>query len=41
MTMTVAAVIVRILQVEGTEYLFCFPVSPLIVACAAIGMRRR
>ena len=37
--MTVAAAIARILQEEGTEYLFCFPVSPLIDACAAIGIR--
>src|SRR5438874_3586783 len=39
MTMTVAAAIAGILQEEGTEYLFCFPVSPLIDACAAIGIR--
>src|SRR5205823_14362872 len=38
-TMTVAAAIARILQEEGTEYLFCFPVSPLIDACASIGIR--
>ena len=37
--MTVAAAVARILQEEGTEYLFCFPVSPLIDACAAIGIR--
>src|SRR5947207_15865948 len=37
--MTVAAAIARILQEEGTEYLFCFPVSPLIDACAAVGIR--
>src|SRR5207253_7669685 len=37
--MTVAAAIARILQAEGVEYLFCFPVSPLIDACAAIGIR--
>ena len=37
--MTVATAIARILQEEGTEYLFCFPVSPLIDACAAIGIR--
>src|SRR5919198_3674689 len=37
--MTVAAAIAQILQEEGTEYLFCFPVSPLIDACAAIGIR--
>src|SRR6476660_4859946 len=37
--MTVAAAIARILQEEGTEYLFCFPVSPLIDACARIGIR--
>src|SRR5437764_1106365 len=34
--MTAAAAIARILQEEGTEYLFCFPVSPLIDARAAI-----
>src|SRR5438309_1771521 len=37
--MTAAAAIARILQEEETEYLFCFPVSPLIDACAAIGIR--
>lgn len=37
--MTVAAAIARILQEERTECLFCFPVSPLIYACAAIGIR--
>src|SRR5260370_8518031 len=37
--MTVAAAIARSLEEEGTEYLFCFPVSPLIDACAAIGIR--
>ena len=37
--MTVAAAMARILQEEGTEYLFCFPVSPLIDTCAAIGIR--
>jgi uncharacterized protein len=37
--MTVAAAIARILQEESTEYLFCFPVSPLIDACASIGIR--
>jgi acetolactate synthase-1/2/3 large subunit len=37
--MKVVDAIARILKEEGTEYLFCFPVSPLIDACAAIGIR--
>jgi thiamine pyrophosphate-dependent acetolactate synthase large subunit-like protein len=31
--------IARILQAEGTEYLFCYPDNPLIEATAAIGIR--
>jgi thiamine pyrophosphate-dependent acetolactate synthase large subunit-like protein len=37
--MTTAEAVARILKAEGTEVLFCFPVSPLIDACAAIGIR--
>lgn len=39
MAMTVSTAIARILKEEGTEYLFCFPVNPLIDACAALGIR--
>ncbi len=31
--------IAKVLQAEGTEYLFCFPDNQLINACAAIGIR--
>src|SRR5262249_22914459 len=34
-----AGAIANILQSEGTEYLFCFPVNALIDACAAVGIR--
>src|SRR3954465_3185474 len=37
--MNTAAAIASILQAEGTEYLFCFPVNPLIDECARIGIR--
>src|SRR5262245_28109775 len=37
--MNVSAAIARILKAEGTEYLFCFPVNPLIDECARIGIR--
>jgi acetolactate synthase-1/2/3 large subunit len=37
--MTGAAAIARILKAEGTEYLFCFPVSPLIDECARLDIR--
>src|SRR5687767_45745 len=37
--MNTAAAIARILQAEGTEYLFCFPVNALIDECARIGIR--
>src|ERR671935_1978861 len=37
--MTVAAAIARILQEEGTEFLFCFPAHGVIDACAALGIR--
>ena len=31
--------IARILQREGTEFLFCFPAHGVIDACAALGVR--
>ena len=34
-----AGAIANILQSEGTDYLFCFPVNALIDACAAVGIR--
>jgi thiamine pyrophosphate-dependent acetolactate synthase large subunit-like protein len=37
--MNAAAAIAKILQAEGTEYLFCFPVNALIDECARIGIR--
>jgi acetolactate synthase-1/2/3 large subunit len=37
--MNTAAAIAHILKTEGTEYLFCFPVNPLIDECARIGIR--
>src|SRR5262245_50614947 len=37
--MHVAAAIAQILKTEETEYLFCFPVSPLIEECAKIDIR--
>jgi acetolactate synthase-1/2/3 large subunit len=37
--MNTAATIARILQAEGTRYLFCFPVHPLIEECAKIDLR--
>ncbi len=37
--MNAAAAIAEILKAEGVEYLFCFPVNPLIDACARIGIR--
>src|SRR5438876_4477830 len=37
--MNAAAAIARILQAEGTEYLFCFPINALIDECARIGIR--
>src|SRR5262245_50313157 len=37
--MKAAAAIASILKVEGTEYLFCFPINPLIDECARIGIR--
>src|SRR5216110_3342611 len=37
--MNAAAAIASILKAEGTEYLFCFPVSALIDACARFGIR--
>jgi acetolactate synthase-1/2/3 large subunit len=37
--MQVAAAIAKILQAEGTEYLFCFPVNPLIDECAKLDIR--
>src|ERR671929_124571 len=35
--MNAAAAIASILKAEGTEYLFCFPVNPLIDECARAG----
>src|SRR5438128_9078756 len=37
--MNAAAAIANILKVEGTEYLFCFPVNALIDECARVGIR--
>jgi uncharacterized protein len=37
--MNAAAAIASILKAEGTEYLFCFPVNPLIDECARVGIR--
>jgi acetolactate synthase-1/2/3 large subunit len=37
--MNTAAAIAEVLKAEGVEYLFCFPVNPLIDACARIGIR--
>ena len=37
--MNVAAAVASILKAEGTEYLFCFPINPLIDECARIGIR--
>lgn len=37
--MTGKEAIARILRLEGTEYLFCFPVNALIDACVAEGIR--
>src|SRR6185503_13651744 len=37
--MKAAAAIASILKVEGTEYLFCFPVNALIDECARVGIR--
>ena len=37
--MTGKAAIAKILKLEGTEYLFCFPANSLIDACAAEGIR--
>jgi acetolactate synthase-1/2/3 large subunit len=37
--MNVSAAIAAILKAEGTDYLFCFPVNPLIDACAREGIR--
>src|SRR5436190_5803750 len=37
--MNAAAAIASILKAEGTEYLFCFPVNPLIDECARAGIR--
>lgn len=37
--MNTAAAIAQILQAEGVEYLFCFPVNPLMDACARVGIR--
>src|SRR3954470_18306210 len=37
--MKAAAAIASILKAEGTEYLFCFPINPLIDDCARLGIR--
>src|SRR5262249_50231420 len=37
--MNAAAAIASILKAEGTEYLFCFPINPLIDECARLGIR--
>src|SRR5439155_23258438 len=37
--MKTAAAIAEILKAEGVEYLFCFPINPLIDECARIGIR--
>src|SRR5262245_9733530 len=37
--MNAAAAVADILKREGIEYLFCFPVNPLIDECARIGIR--
>src|SRR5262245_31993081 len=37
--MNAAAAIATILKAEGAEYLFCFPVNPLIDECARIDVR--
>ena len=37
--MNVAEAIAEILRREGTEYLFCFPTTPIMDACAEIGIR--
>ena len=37
--MQVATAIAHILKSEGTEFLFCFPVNPLIEECAKIDIR--
>ncbi|MBI3863230.1 MAG: thiamine pyrophosphate-requiring protein [Planctomycetia bacterium] len=37
--MKASAAIASILKTEGVEYLFCFPVNPLIDECARIGIR--
>src|SRR5439155_23281509 len=38
-TMNAAAAIARILKEEKSEYLFCFPISPLIEECARLDIR--
>src|SRR5262245_49576583 len=37
--MQVSTAIAQLLKAERTEYLFCFPVSPLIDECAKIDIR--
>jgi hypothetical protein len=34
-----AEVVARILQLEGTEFLTCYPCNPLIDACARLARR--
>ena len=38
--MKVADAIAQILKAEGVEYLFAYPVNPIIEAAARIGIRR-
>src|SRR5437868_9939117 len=37
--MNAAAAMAGILKAEGVEYLFCFPINPLIEECARLGIR--
>src|SRR5512145_1102086 len=37
--MKAAAVIAQVLKAEGAEYLFCFPINPLIDECARVDIR--
>src|SRR5439155_3612429 len=37
--MKASTAIAKILQAEGCEYLFCFPVNPLIDECARLDIR--
>jgi len=37
--MKASAAVARILKQEGVEHLFCFPINPMIDACAEVGIR--